>query len=309
MSEILTTTTGIFPKIGGNALSLRANLHKFDRGEISENEIEDVIQKNIERAVVEQIESGIDLPTDGLIRWTDLFSPFVKSWGGLTRRGIHRFYDTNTLYGEPVIESELQFVESHVAVDFASAQKFGAKKATLPGVFTFATVCVDNFYFDGKKLRSKIAENLFTEAQKLVETGAEIIEIHEPELGWNEFEPAEITEIYRKFGELACKVLVVSYFRNFSKVIVKSLLAAKVGVGLDFSRPVKIENLEAPFLQIGVIDSRETKLESVEVLKKRKADAFQKFPDTEIIFSTTSHVEYLPHEIAIQKIKLLQNLK
>ena len=124
--KISTTTTGIFPKIArstssgqvGDAPSLRANLHKFDRAEISAAELEEVIQKNIERAVREQIAAGIDLSTDGLIRWTDLFSPFVQSWEGITRRGIHRFYDTNTLYGEPVVEAELKFKPSNISADF-----------------------------------------------------------------------------------------------------------------------------------------------------------------------------------------------
>ncbi|MCF7846198.1 MAG: hypothetical protein K9L85_03080 [Candidatus Peribacteraceae bacterium] len=319
--DILTATTGIFPKIGGDAPSLRANLHKFDREEISENEIEEIIQKNIERAVREQLDAGIDLPTDGLIRWTDLFSPFVKAWDGLTRRGIHRFYDTNTLYGEPVVEGELKFNPSHAASDFAIAQKAGAKKATLPGVFTFAAACVDNFYQDEQKLRAVIAENLLKEAQALVEAGAEFIEIHEPELGWNmEHETRsmkheainnEVVEIYSKFSKLHAKIVVVSYFRNFSQEIANALVEAGCGIGLDFSRPDKIDSLpDGSILQAGVINSRETKLEQIGgEIADLKTIISKNFSNCEIIFSTTSHVEYLPHEIALQKIALLKNFK
>ncbi|MFH0776410.1 MAG: hypothetical protein V1936_02250 [Patescibacteria group bacterium] len=310
--EISTSTTGIFPKIGGAAPSLRTNLHKFDRAEISEKELEDVIQKNIERAVVEQIQSGIDLPTDGLIRWTDLFSPFVKAWGGMTRRGIHRFYDTNTLYGEPVVESELQFVPSYAAADFVIGQKFGAKKATLPGVFTFAAAIVDNFYRDEKKLRAKLTELLLAEAQELVKSGAQLIEIHEPEIAWNMEHGTwnnEISEIYSKFAVLDAKIIVTSYFRNFTQSTAEGLVQANVGVGLDFSKPLEIKNLSAKLVQIGAVDSRETKLESPAILAERKKSALAKFPDSAIIFSTSSNVEYLPHEIALQKISLLKNLK
>jgi len=147
--KISTTTTGIFPKISSSkeVPSLRANLHKADRGEISQEELETIIQKNIERAVREQIGADIDLPTDGLIRWTDLFSPFVQAWDGITRRGIHRFYNTNTLYGEPVVEGELQFNSSKTLEDFKFALGVNPNvKATLPGVFTFAAACVDTFY-------------------------------------------------------------------------------------------------------------------------------------------------------------------
>ena len=309
--KISTTTTGIFPKIGGDAPSLRTNLHKFDRAEISAAELEEVIQKNIERAVREQISVSIDLPTDGLIRWTDLFSPFVQSWEGITRRGIHRFFDTNTLYGEPVVEGELSFKPSKISVDFEFAKKFGAKKATLPGVFTFVAACMDNFYRDEKKLRAVIAANLFEEARNLISAGAEIIEVHEPTLGWQEFEMDEISEIYKKFGELDAKIIVVSYFRNFSEAVAKSLIAAVCGVGIDFSQPTEITALpENSILQAGVVNSRETKLEDAEELEKLKTEIFAKFENVgEIIFSTTSHIEYLPHSIALEKIGLLKNLK
>ncbi|MBU1089680.1 hypothetical protein KKF38_02720 [Patescibacteria group bacterium] len=326
--KISTTTTGIFPKIarstssgqGGDAPSLRANLHKFDRGEISAAELEEILQKNIERTVREQISVGIDLPTDGLIRWTDLFSPFVAAWEGITRRGIHRFYDTNTLYGEPVVEAELTpqrskgLTFSKISADFEFAKKFGAKKATLPGVFTFAAACVDNFYRDSKKLRGAIAANLLEEARNLITAGAEIIEIHEPELAWNMEHGTwnnEVLEIYKKFGELNVKIIVVSYFRNFSPEIASTLIKAGCGVGIDFSQPTEISALpENSILQAGVVNSRETKLEDAEGLKKLRNEILAKFANaSEIIFSTTSHVEYLPHSIAIQKIELLKNLK
>ena len=314
--KISTTTTGIFPKISSSkeVPSLRANLHKADRGEISQEELETIIQKNIERAVREQIGADIDLPTDGLIRWTDLFSPFVQAWDGITRRGIHRFYNTNTLYGEPVVEGELQFNSSKTLEDFKFALGVNPNvKATLPGVFTCAAACVDTFYQDEKKLCEVIAANLLEEAKALVIAGAKMIEIHEPELGWNaelKTQNEEVLEIYKKFGALDAKIIVVSYFRNFSQETTNVLVEAGCGIGIDFSQPVEIESLpEGAVLQVGLVDSRETKLEDSAILAERKAEALAKYPNSEIIFSTSSHVEYLPHEIALQKIKLLKNLK
>ena len=309
-----TTTTGIFPKISSDqeTASLRANLHKFDREEISETELESIIQANIRRAVSEQIKTGIEIPTDGLIRWTDLFSPFMQAWDGITRRGIHRFYNTNTLYGEPVVESELSYNPSKTLADFQFAKTIDENtKAVLPGVFTFANACVDNFYQDTQKLRAAIAENLLAEAKALVEAGAKMIEIHELELAWGNYDSAEVTEIYKKFGELETKIVVIPYFQNFSQEIANILVQANCGVGIDFSQPSEISKLpENTILQAGVVNSRETKLESVEDLQKLKTEVFEKFPNvSEIIFSTSSHVEYLPHAIAIQKIELLRNFK
>lgn len=324
MSQISTSTTGIFPKIarstssgqGGDAPSLRANLHKFDREEISAEELENVIQANIKRAVAEQVEAGIDLPTDGLIRWTDLFSPFVQAWDGITRRGIHRFYNTNTLYGEPVIEEELKYNPAKTLEDFKFALSVNPNvKATLPGVFTFAAACVDGFYKDEQKLRSAIAENLLAEAKALIEAGAKVIEIHEPEVAWNlesaAAESKEIAETYSKFGQLGAKVIVTSYFKNFDTDVVQALISAKCGVGIDIQKPHSHDfEKTGMILQAGIVDSRETKMESPEFLAEYKQKIESTFADAaEIIYSTSSHVEYLPHEIAIQKISLLKSLK
>ncbi|MFH1375719.1 MAG: hypothetical protein ABIH35_03560 [Patescibacteria group bacterium] len=326
--EILTTTTGIYPKVTSSkeVPSLRSNLHKFDREEITADELENVIQANIKRAVTEQSEAGIDLPTDGLIRWTDLFSPFVaapstgsgQGWDGLTRRGIHRFYNTNTLYGEPVLEGDelthdLKYNPSKTLEDFKFALTLNENvKATLPGVFTFAQACLNRLKTP-QKIIDEIKKNLLLEAKALVAAGAKMIEIHEPELGWGQLElPAkEIIRVYKEFGELPAKIIVTSYFRNFSQGVASALIDAGCGVGIDFSQPVAINSLpEGAILQAGVVDSRETKLESSEDLMAKKSEILEKFGNAaEIIFSTSSHVEYLPHGKALEKIALLKNLK
>jgi 5-methyltetrahydropteroyltriglutamate--homocysteine methyltransferase len=312
--QISTTTTGIFPKISSSkeVPSLRANLHKFDREEISAEDLESIIQANIKRAIEDQVEAGIEIPTDGLIRWTDLFSPFVQAWDGITRRGIHRFYNTNTLYGEPVVEGELKFNPSQTLEDFKYAKTINDNiKATLPGVFTFANACVDDFYKDSKKLREVIAANLLEEAKALIEAGAKIIEVHEIELAWGDYDTTEVSEIYQKFGELDAKVIVISYFQNFDTETIKALVAAKCGVGIDVQKPHSHDFDKAGMiLQAGIVDSRETKIESEEFLTEYKAKIESTFSDAaEIIYSTSSHVEYLPHAIAMKKIGLLKNLK
>lgn len=306
--QIFTSTTGIWPKVGGKAASLRANLHTFDRGEISQQDLEVIIKANIERAVNEQTEAGIDLPTDGLIRWTDLFSPFVSAWEGLTRRGIHRFYNTNTLYGEPVVEAEITYNPSFVADDFKFSK---ARKATLPGIFTFADACIDNFYKDPRDLRAAIAKGLLAEANLLLQEGAEYIEIHEPQLAYQKYSPSEIEEAYAGFAELNAKLIATTYFRNYDQETAEALAASLGGIGLDFSQPLAIKNLpENTILQAGVVNARETRLEKEDELVKLKDQVLTQFGNaSEILFSTSSNVEYLPHDRALQKVSLLKGLK
>ena len=325
MPKIFTTTTGIFPKVTSDTRSkdsgqescpnLRSNLHKLDQGKINADELEDIIKANIKRAVTEQVEAGIDLPTDGLIRWTDLFSPFVQAWDGITRRGIHRFYDTNTLYGEPVIEGELKYNASKALEDFKFAKSINENtKAVLPGVFTFSEACVDDFYQDKAKLREVMASNLLEEAKAYIAAGAKYIEIHEPELGQDtghRIQDTDVLEMYKPFGTLDAKVVVISYFKNFGNETARALIEAGVGIGIDIQKPHDHDfPKEGIILQAGIVDSRETKMESAELLAGYKEKITSIFAEAkEIIFSTSSHVEYLPHDRALQKISLLKNLK
>lgn len=301
MPKILTTISGIYPKVGLATPSLRENLHRLDRGEIDAAELEKIVAENISAAVVEQSAAGITLPADPLTGWTDIFAPFVTAWPGLSRRGIHRFFDTNTLYGEPVLSGKLGFELSKATADFQIAASAGARKAQLPGVFTFAAAIQTKMATE--ELSQQLAENLKKEAESLAAAGAEFIEIHEPALGHSEFEVAEIEAIYKNFAELP--ILVSTYFANFSRETTVALIAAGVGVGLDFSAEVS-EIPAAKILQIGAINTRETRMESAEVLAELSAKVTESLADT-ILFSTNSHVEYLPHDRAVQKIALLKS--
>lgn len=309
MPKFLTTTTGLWPKIGGKAPSLRANLHKFDRREIAAEELELVIQKNIERAVREQLARGIDLPTDGLIRANDLFAPFVEIWAGLTRRGIHRFLDTNTLYGEPVVTDELKFKPSRLGTDFACAQKFGAKKALLPGPFTFAQACVNKFYPNSRELEHAIARNLQREIAALKKAGAEFIELHEPSLALEQF-PAERIKAIVQVLEPAGEIIFVSYFRNFSLETAQAILAGGGVLGLDLTAPLNFALSALPpnlaRIQLGVINMRETRLETVADLPQ---DLWRDLKIPEVLLSTNASAEFLPHDRALAKVHLLQDLR
>ncbi len=312
MPKVTTTTTGIYPKVAPTATdcpSLRATLHQLDRGEIEKSELETVIQANIKRAVIEQVAAGIDLPTDGLLRWTDLYSPFVAAWSGLTRRGIHRFYDTNTLYGEPVVEGEIKYAPSQTLADYQYAQTIHPTiKAVLPGVFTFAVACQDTHYKDSKQLRSALATALLQEAQAYIDAGAKYIELHEPELGWSESDLAEVKEVYTRFAALDVQIIVISYFRNFSPAVVAALIEAGVGIGIDTTKPhERPPSFAGVTFQLGIVDSRETRLESADQLADKQTKILTIFAEAEeILFSTSSHVEYLPHAKALAKIALLK---
>ncbi len=71
-----STLAGSYPRVSDAPLpvSLREMLHKHSRREISDAELERAYEATITRIVKEQESAGIDLLTDGQIRWDDLLT-------------------------------------------------------------------------------------------------------------------------------------------------------------------------------------------------------------------------------------------
>jgi 5-methyltetrahydropteroyltriglutamate--homocysteine methyltransferase len=138
---IKTTVHGFYPKISEDPAlpNYRRARNRLDSGEISDADFNQVVQATIKRAVDEQIEAGIDLPTDGQIQWDDLVSPFARTWKNTAVGGLIRFFDNNTYYRRAQINGDVSVNTPAAAADFRVAQAAASRplKAVLPGPLTF----------------------------------------------------------------------------------------------------------------------------------------------------------------------------
>src|SRR2546426_12846538 len=125
-----TTVIGAYPKIGDElpAQELRRALHRHDRGEISDAEL-DKVYDEVTRSTIGEIEAaGVDVVNDGQIRWDDLLAPFARTWSGVEAGPLERFYDNNTHFrpaaitGPVVNGGRLLVRDSTVSRGVANAQ-------------------------------------------------------------------------------------------------------------------------------------------------------------------------------------------
>src|SRR3989442_15947724 len=103
--KIKTTVIGAYPKIGDElpAQELRRALHRHDRGEISDADL-DKIYDDATRSTIGEIEgAGVDVVNDGQVRWDDLLAPFARTWSGIEAGPLRRVYDNNTYFRPPLI--------------------------------------------------------------------------------------------------------------------------------------------------------------------------------------------------------------
>src|SRR2546427_101224 len=139
-----TTVIGAYPKIGDElpAQELRRALHRHDRGEIGDAEL-DKVYDDVTRSTIGEIEAaGVDVVNDGQIRWDDLLSPFARTWSGIEPGPLERFYDNNTYFRQPVITGPIVTDGKSLVRDFTFARGVAKAqlKAAVPGPLTFATL-------------------------------------------------------------------------------------------------------------------------------------------------------------------------
>src|SRR5580658_2127182 len=98
------SSTGSYPRIGDSPelQILRRTIVALDRGNQSTADLLDV-QNDVTRFVIaEQVRAGLDVVTDGLIRWYDPISHLAGKLDNIEIKGLVRFFDTNTYFRQPV---------------------------------------------------------------------------------------------------------------------------------------------------------------------------------------------------------------
>src|SRR3989304_10516746 len=104
--KLLTTSAGSYPRIGDapERQTLRRTYAALERQEASEAELRAAEDDLTRAALAEQAEAGLDLLTDGQIRWYDLISHLAGKLAGIKINGLLRFFDTHTSFRQPVVQ-------------------------------------------------------------------------------------------------------------------------------------------------------------------------------------------------------------
>jgi len=310
-----TTLVGNQPKVieVPGTPNLRLARNQFDRGKITDVQLEEIIQETTRQTLSDQIDAGIHRVTDGRIRWDDPVTPFAAAHDGFEIGGLIRFFDNNVYYRRPTITGPVRFVRSAVAEDFRFAAKTAGRPvlAALCGPFSMAKFCTDTNYNNSHDLYSDCARLVRGELEALVAAGADWVQLDEPFLG---FHPEEIgpacDAIATAVRGVKTKVFIYTYFAPVAKVIKRLWDLPVAMIGADCaSVPANIEALcDGPSTMgraFGLIDARNTRLESTDqVVRKleRIADSgADKWPECWI--TPSAALEFLPYKNAVSKMK------
>jgi 5-methyltetrahydropteroyltriglutamate--homocysteine methyltransferase len=294
---------------------LRRATHDCDNGKITQEQFAKIEDEVTSEVIKEQDNAGIDIVSDGGIRWHDQFSYFAGKLQGVEITGLVRYFDTNTLYRQPVVKSEIQWTKPVMVSDFEFAKTCTSKpvKVILPGPVTLAANSVDKHYNNQANLIDAYAKTLTQEVAALFKAGCPLVQIDEPSLVYDS-EIVSLDVCKRALSEIveprtsdAGKLALYTYFGSPVGIYDFLLGLPYDIIGLDFTyAPECMELIEKKqpkaSLAAGIIDARNTKMEGDEVGQKLRKIANIVGADN-LYVNPNCGLEFLPRSIARKKLE------
>jgi 5-methyltetrahydropteroyltriglutamate--homocysteine methyltransferase len=147
-------------------------------------EAEELFARGVKQVVDDQVEAGIDVPTDGEVQRENYIHYHCRHIEGidfdtLTPKAVRGGTYTAEL---PSITGAVKARGHFLADDWKLAQSFTGRpvKITMPGPMTIADTTVDLHYEDEEKLGAALADALNSEVRALAQAGCRWIQIDEP---------------------------------------------------------------------------------------------------------------------------------
>jgi 5-methyltetrahydropteroyltriglutamate--homocysteine methyltransferase len=310
-----TTVVGAYPKIPNRPrpAKLRAAINKRDRGDIADEELARVADEVTAEVIAEQIEAGVDVVTDGQVRWDDDQTYITRHMDGVEIGGLQRYLDTNTYYRQPEIVGAVGLPAPVTVNDYKFAVEKSSKpvKAILPGPYTLAALSLDKHYNDREKLVMAFAEALRVEVDALVAAGATSIQVNDPMIVVQKDGAALAARALTKMLDgVDAETGVYTWFDGAYGILHHLLDTPADVVGLDFVwGPDNWEALkDVDFdkkLGFGIVDGRNTRKETAGEIADAIKRVSEFVPSDRLYVNPSCNLEYLPRETALDKLKTM----
>ncbi|MGH7266511.1 MAG: hypothetical protein ACREMB_16940 [Candidatus Rokuibacteriota bacterium] len=318
--KLVLANTGSYPRIGDSAEAQRHRraYARRERNEISEAEWQAVEDDVAREVIAEQVAAGLDLPTDGQVRWYDPISHLARGLTGVAINGLLRFFDTNFYFRQPVVSGPIRRQGPVLGREFEVARAAaapGAVKPVLTGPYSLARGSIlEGGYRDRAALALAYADVVAAEIADLARAGAGLIQVDEPFILQH---PEDVDLLRRTFATLAAarggaRLACYTYFGDALPVY-DELQGLPVDVlGLDFTySPKLVQRIAAAGsdkeLGLGLIDGRNTKLETREAIHPALDALLPRLRGTAYL-NPSCGLEFLPRDRARAKLERMVRL-
>ena len=317
---MITTMVGNYPKISPDAKapSLRAAISRFDESRITLEELKRVEEEVTREVIQDQLDAGLDLVTDGQIRWDDGQTYFARGIQGFVINGLIRYFDTNTYYRHPIPERRLATNGAITVKDyeFAVANSARPVKAVITGPYSLARLSQLGCYEDLRSLVMDLVPILNREAKALQAAGASVIQLDEPSILKHKEDFDLFAEAIEGVTDGVTATTGICTIFGDASGIHNRLFGLPVDIlGLDFVMGPGNYDLVSEFpqdkkLACGIVDARNTRLETVdEIVASVKRLSASVSPDR-LHVNPSCGLDFLPRPNARAKlVRLVEGVK
>lgn len=289
--ELKAFAPGIYPRSEALVQATR----DLERGRTTQDAVEQQFERDFEALVGAQEEAGLDLLSDGMLRWQDIFRPLAEAAEGLAARPLTRFLDTNTFYRAVLVEGEPRLRDPLAPPDLPA----GRWLATLPSPLAFSVAAA------GEVSAQKLAANLLApQIEAYTAAGCALVVLAEPFLARS----GGSDELARALDELprAVPLALQLVFGDAADVLKECERLDVAAVGVDFYS-TSLDAVPEGFAKeifAGVIDSRSSAVESPDEIAAFAGRLLERAP-AGLSLSVNGDLQFVPEPIAREKLGVL----
>lgn len=327
--ELILANHGSYPRIGDDAeeQTLRRAIAQREKGEKTEADVRAAEDRMTELALGDQIEAGLNVVTDGQIRWYDPVSHLTGKLDGVTITGLLRFFDTNTYFRQPAVHGAIRRTKPLVVDEYRFARQKSSRpvKAVLTGPYTLARLSIEAGRTNGgarsgpgdvftRRLEGYTIA-LAEEVAALAEAGATMIQVDEPLIlkHADDFARFEQTVAALAARKGSAEFALAVYFGDAAPLYEKLDRLPVDVLGLDFTYSAtlvdRVAQSSAKKLALGLVDGRNTKLEDAGAVAKQLERIAHAKGLRQAYLTPSCGLEYLPRDRAQAKLRHLATIQ
>lgn len=307
-SEILpTTVVGSYPKPNW----LRRLIREHERREISDKVMRRAYDDAVKAVVKEQELAGVDILWDGEMRRDEMTSYFARRIEGFVIYGEVRVWGNN-YYLKPAIVDELRYKDELAVSDYKFLREITDHEIKVPitGPYTLVDWSFNEYYRTREEAVYALAEVINQELRRLVDEGANYIQIDDPAIPTH---PEEI-EIAKNSIEIVTRgvnayIGIHMCYGDYSRIYPEILEFNVDQIDLEFAnrnfKDIEIfkEYEFTKDLGFGCVDVHTKRVESIEEIKDNIRKAFSIVEPERVYVDPDCGLKLLPSKIAFEKLR------
>lgn len=318
VKAVYAVNAGAFPRIGDgpDQRKLPDAIDAFESGRIGEQELAAVREETIRAVLADQARAGLDIVSDGQVRWHDPVSHLMGRLGGVRMGGLRRYFDTGRFYFRPRITGGIEAGRPLLADELKWARAVSMRPVTaiLPGPLTLSRLAEvrGGPYGNADAVFEALVPILADEVENLVKAGAAAIIVEEPALLR---EPGALPLVAGAMEVLAARkgsigLWLFPSLGDAAGIYDELQKLAVDGLMLDCSPGRKAGEIIAAAgsqlsLGLGLADARSGRVESASQLAALAAPMLRRVRAGSAWLCPSADLEYLPRNMAVQKLAAL----